>query len=218
MAFLAFAAVVIYQGELTVGRGGGPVITRAHDPEDFWRDVIVIIGVGCALLYASRFARPRRKADDDPARQAEPAEARPELPNYNPAFCARVVKAAGCVCAGLIVAELLVLLLVHPSDDRCPGWIFHPHQRSAVSLWALAGMFTVLPALWMCNIALRWERHYGRIAYDQFADDLLGGFFLNGNQLMLMVAVGWCLFCAIPLFLMLAQCTPIFYSLKTLHF
>ena len=57
-AFLAFAALSIYQGEFGVGTGGS-VITRAHDPESFWRGVIIQIGAGCALLYLSRLA-PRR--------------------------------------------------------------------------------------------------------------------------------------------------------------
>lgn len=223
VAFLVFAALAIYRGEFAASRSGEPVITRAHDPESFWRYVIIDIGVGCALLYLSSL--PRRSsvagltAGDDPAWQAEPAALRPKLPNYDPGFCGKVVKAAACVCVGLIIVELLVLLLVHPSDDRCPGWIFHPHQRSAVSLWVLAGMFTVLPALWMSIVALRWDRYFARKAYDQFANDLLQGlFFIDGNWLMLMVTVGFCLFSAIPLFWMLGQCTPLYHYLNTFYF
>ena len=165
-AFLAFAVVSIYRSEFGVGKGGGLIITRAHEPEAFWRGVIIQIVVGCALLYLSRLARSRRIAHltvgDDRAQEAEPTEERPKLPNYDPAFCGKVVKGAACVCVGLSIAGLLVLLFVHPSDDRCAGWIIHPDQPSAASLWVLAGMFNVLPALWISNVALRWDRYYAR--------------------------------------------------------
>jgi hypothetical protein len=64
--FLAFAAVSIYSGEFNITNGeialgavGDVVITRAHDPEAFWRVVIVEqLGTGCFLLYLSyRLAR-----------------------------------------------------------------------------------------------------------------------------------------------------------------
>lgn len=119
------------------------------------------------------------------------------------------MKAAACICIGLVVVELLVLVFVHPGDNRCPGWTFHPGQRSAASLWLLAGMFTVLPALWISNVALRWDHHYARKTYDSLTHGAPAQL-LNLNQLMLIVAIGWCLFCAIPLGLMLGQCTPLY--------
>ncbi len=128
------------------------------------------------------------------------------------------MKAAACVCVGLIVAELLVLLLVHPSDDRCPGWISHPGQSSAGSLWLVAGMFTVLPALWICYVALRWERYYARRMYDSIVDGPPGQLLLDANWLTLMVMALWCLFCAMPLFLMLGRCTAMAHYFDAFHF
>lgn len=148
----------------------------------------------------------------------QPAEERPKLPNYDPDFCGKVVKAAACVCVGLIIAELLVLLLVHPSDDRCPGWIFHPNRPSAASLWVLAGMFTVLPSLWIRNVALRWDHHYARKMYDSIASGPPEQLLIDGRWLVLMVMAFWCLFCAIPLFLMLGQCTALSHYLNAFHF
>ena len=160
----------------------------------------------------------------------EYSDERPKLPNYDPEFCGKVVKGAACVCLGLTVAELLVLLLVHPSDDRCPGWIYHAHQRSAASLWVLAGMFTVLPMLWLGNVALRWDSYYAEKTYDGIAYGPRGPFgwlrsssgptdrrelnmdtmlLVDFDTLMLVVLAGWCLFCAIPLVLMLGQCTAL---------
>src|SRR5690242_19651118 len=115
-AFLAFAALTIHQGEFQLGRSGGVIISRAHAPAVFWRYVIIQIGIGLALLYLSRFARPRGiaqlTADDDPAPEPDTAVGCPSLPNYDPKFCGRVVKGSASVCIGVIIAELLVLLLV----------------------------------------------------------------------------------------------------------
>jgi hypothetical protein len=56
LVFLALAGLIIVRGEFVVGRtgNGGVVVTRVHDPESFWRGVIIQIGVGCAALYLSR--------------------------------------------------------------------------------------------------------------------------------------------------------------------
>ncbi|HKD29109.1 MAG TPA: hypothetical protein VKC66_24775 [Xanthobacteraceae bacterium] len=216
-AFFAFAAVSIYRGEFVVGKVGGMVITRAHDPESFWRGIIIQIGAGCVLLYLSRSAPPRRIAHLTVG-EAESAEERPKLPNYDPDFCGKVVKGAACVCVGLIIAELLVLLLVNPSDDRCPGWIFHPNQPSAASLWVLAGMCTGLPALWVCYVALRWDDYFARKMYDSIAYGPPEQLLIDGKWLVLMVMAGWCLFCAIPLLLMLGQCTALYDYLNAFHF
>lgn len=220
-AFLAFAALSIYQGEFQLGRSGGAIISRAQDPETFWRYVIIQIGAGCALLYSSRLAPtgPSSSAPSRPGGRGEsltspPAEELPKLPNYDPAFCGKVLKGAAWVCVGVIIAELLVLLLVNPSDDRCPGWVFHPRQPSAASFWLLTGMITVLPALWMCNVALRWDHYYARKFHDSIAYGPPAQLFIDANWLMLIVMAGWCLFCAIPLFLMLGQCTALSHYLN----
>jgi hypothetical protein len=210
LGFLAFAGLSIYQGGYIVGRSGGVVIARAHDPEVFWRGIVIQVIIGCALLYLGRLARLGRSARPsagDLARGADPGEERPKLPNYDPEFCGRVLKAAACVCVGWTIAELLVLFMVHPNEARCPGWVFYPHQRSAASLWLLAGMLTVLPTAWISNIALRWNDTYARKMYDSIADGPPGQSLIDLNWLMLIVIAGWCLFSAIPLFLMLDQCT-----------
>ncbi len=68
-------------------------------------------------------------------------------------------------------------------------------------------MFTLLPTAWISNVALRWEDTYSRKMYDSIADGPPRQLLIDLNWLMLIVIAGWCLFCAIPLFLMLGQCT-----------
>lgn len=203
------------------------IISRAQDPEIYWRYVIIQIGAGCALLYLSRLAPTGPSSSSAPSRPGgrgesltspQSAEELPKLPNYDPAFCGKVVKGAAYICVGVIIAELLVLLLVNPSDDRCPGWVFHPHQPSAASLWVLAGMITVLPALCICDVALRWDRYYGPKMYDSIAYGPPGQLLIDWNWLMLIVTAFWCLFCAIPLFLMVGQCTALSHYLNAFHF
>jgi hypothetical protein len=198
ITFLALTALTIYKGEFQFE--GGPIISRARDPEIFWRYVIMQIGfIGFVLFCLSRQAGPRRGAKltaaGDRAREADPAEERPKLPNYDPEYCGKVVKGGACVCVGLIIAELLVLLLVHPKE--------------ASLLWVLAGMFTVLPALWLCNIALRWDHYYAHQTYDSIVNGPPMQLFIDTDRLKLVVVTGWCLFCAIPLFLMLGHCTSL---------
>ncbi len=212
--FLVFAALSLYRGEYGVGRTGGVIVTRAQDPASFWQGLLIQIGTGCVLLYLSRSRPPRGttplSAGDAAAQQAGPVEDRPKLPNYDPYFCGKVVRGAAAVCIGLIIAEVLVLLLVHPSDERCPGWIFHPNQQSSASLWLLAGMFSALPGLWMCYVALHWDGYYSRKTYDSIVSGSSAPVLMDVNWLMLIVVAGWCLFCAIPLFLMLGHCTPLY--------
>jgi hypothetical protein len=219
-AFLAFAALTIYQGEVQLGRGGGVIISRAQDPQTFWPYVIIQIGAGLLSIYVSRSARRRASGSlaNDSAQESHGATERPKLPNYDPDFCGKVVKGAAGVCIGLIIAELLVLLLVHPSEDRCPGWTFHSNQPSAVSLWFLAGMFTVLPGLWACYVGLRWDDYYARKMYDSILNGPPQQLLIDSRWLVPMVMTGWCLFCAIPLFLMLGQCTALYQYLDAFHF
>jgi len=57
VAFIVVAVLIAVRGDVVVGRtgGGGRVITRVDDPASFWRTTIMLAGVGCAALYASRF-------------------------------------------------------------------------------------------------------------------------------------------------------------------
>jgi hypothetical protein len=153
---------------------------------------------------------------------------RPKLPNYDPDYCLKVARSAASVCVGITIVELLVLLFVDPHNGRCPGWTIYAQNGSATSFWVLAGMFTVLPAIWIGYVALRWKQKFSQKMYDAIAyrrpmfPHLRFGrksrldsrelnfeqiFLLDANRLFLRVNIGWCLFCTFPLWLMLYDCT-----------
>src|ERR1700759_979431 len=104
------------------------------------------------------------------------------------------------------------------------------HQkRSSHALWFLVGMFAALPTIWICYVVLRWKQKFSQEIYDSIAygrprfpfsryfsgkpepdpQDLnfQNIFLLPFNWLFLFVNIGWCLFCAGPLWTMLTDCT-----------
>lgn len=55
IGFLAFAALGVYRGEFGANRTGTVVISRAHDPVDFWKAIIIQAGVGAlCFIWAAR--------------------------------------------------------------------------------------------------------------------------------------------------------------------
>ena len=145
----------------------------------------------------------------------------PELPNFNSDFCLRVLKWGAAVCVTWLVLELLVLIAVGPGNNRCPGWIIHSTNGAATSLWVLVGLFTAAPTVWICYMVFRWD-HFVQKAHDQFTGKtqpragLLGikqdpatMFLVDGNKLCVRVTIFWCLFCAVPLWMILTNCTEL---------
>jgi hypothetical protein len=129
----------------------------------------------------------------------------------------------------LIVADLLVLILVlvNSGGGQCSG----PNQPSGALL-----LFTGLAALWICNVALRWDHYYARKTYDSIAygpqrrfpwlgsksesKELNYGniLLIDMDWLIVRFTAVWCLFCAIPLFLTLTECTMLSRYLNAFHF
>ena len=70
---------------------------------------------------------------------------RPYLPNYDPKFCQKVGKWAAASCVVWLTIALLTLILVDPSNSRCPGWIIYAGNGEGMSPWLFVGMFTALP-------------------------------------------------------------------------
>lgn len=142
-----------------------------------------------------------------------------ELPNFNSDHCLKIVKVAAFVSVGWLFPEFATLLVVGPNNDRCPGWMTHSENGSATSLWLLAGIFTAAPAFWLCYVVRHWDRFI-----EQAVDDMLSGrpkgffriksdpshlFLINSNALCLVVMIGWSLFCAFPLWMILTSCTDV---------
>ena len=137
---------------------------------------------------------------------------RPPLPHYDPGYCYRVTKWAASICVGWLAIELFILIFVDPGNSSCPGWTIRAGERSEASLWFIASVITGLPTAWIVFIALRWkyfsQRYYDMIArYPEFI------LFLNADRLYLEVIIGWCLFCALPLLIMTADCTSLLQDL-----
>jgi hypothetical protein len=149
---------------------------------------------------------------------------RPRLPHYDPDYCRLIAKWSASICVGLLAIELLVILIVEPSS-RCPGWTIYAENGSAMPSWILAGIFTGGPTIWICYIVLRWKQKsqeiYDSIAYgrpkppfsflytkhEPHSKELNfeNIFLLNFNWLFLVINIGWCGFCAIPLWMSLVS-------------
>ncbi len=107
-----------------------------------------------------------------------------------------------------LVLELLVLIAVGPGNNLCPGWTIHSTNGAAASLWILVGLLTAAPTVWICYMVLRWGRFVQK-AYDQFIRDPAAMFLVDGNKLCVGVTIFWCLFCAVPLWMILTNCTDL---------
>jgi|KBSSwiStaDraftv2_1062776.scaffolds.fasta_scaffold539202_1 hypothetical protein len=150
---------------------------------------------------------------------------RPNLPNYDSDFCLKVVKWTAVTCVVWLVCTVLILMFVDPSHDRCPGWAIHSKDGGAMSVWVFVGMFTAFPTIWICWTVLRWE-HFSQQIYDSAKPTYYGSFpdalpkklydryrpdrvTFPYNAVFVGVNVVWSLFCTLPLWLMLTNCTSL---------
>ncbi len=155
-------------------------------------------------------------------------EERPKLPYYDPDYCLKIAKRAAAICVGFLIFELLVLLVVDPRSGRCPGWAQLADDGKFASFWIFVA-FAAPSAFWICYVVFYWDYYsqktYDDIAYKQQTFPFLNFFkkpmhaprelnieqvfLLNFNRLFLEVCIAWCLFCAIPIFLMATSCTSV---------
>lgn len=140
-----------------------------------------------------------------------------DTPNFHPDFCLRVLKGLGVACSLVAVTVLVILIVVDPSGSRCPGWLIRT-SGGQTSLWLLFVCLTVLPTLWVWYIVLRWDtiaQKQREILTGQrdpglslfFSSDFLP--FLNMDQLMVGISIGWWLFCTIIPWTMIFDCTEL---------
>ena len=127
-----------------------------------------------------------------------------KLPYFDPDYCLKVARWSSAVCIGWLLIEMIVLAAVNPEKSSCPGWTIFPGKASEVPAWLLVLLFTAAPSLWMCLIVGRW-RHFSQKIYNGILErpDLN----LHHNHLWLIVCAGWAMFCSLPLWLMLSNCT-----------
>lgn len=131
-------------------------------------------------------------------------------------YCFKIAKLAASICVGLVIVETLILALVDPSGSLCPGWTFTLRSGATVSPGPLTIFICIPAAIGLCVQVFRWQ-HLTQRMYDSIessSDPLKrsGGAFygrFNGdpNRLVLVVLIGWCLFCSIPLWMMFFGCT-----------
>jgi hypothetical protein len=100
------------------------------------------------------------------------------------------------------------------SGRHCPrqrelSGMDNPHQQRRARLGVdFVGGGTAAPTIWLCYIVLHWEK-VSRRAYDRIASSPYYMFLINANGLFLRVNIGWSLFCAIPLWIMITKCTSL---------
>jgi hypothetical protein len=128
------------------------------------------------------------------------------LPFFDPDYCLKVARWSSAVCIAWLLLEL-ILLVVSPDKASCPNWTIHPGKPSEVSAQFLVLLFTVLPGAWLSFNAIRKRRFSQRIYKSILEHPELN---LNYNHLLLVVCVGWALFCSWPLWFMLSNCTGFF--------
>ena len=144
---------------------------------------------------------------------------RPELPNFNPDFCLKVTKCGASVCVAWLGIEALVLIAVGPGNSRCPGWIIYSESGSASSLWTSVGLFTAVPAIFLCYLVLRWG-HVLQKTIDTMMGNRPSGlfgikpdaalmFFVDSNKICVRMTIVFCLLGAFPLWMVLTSCTDL---------
>lgn len=144
---------------------------------------------------------------------------RPKLPNFDPDYCLRVLKWSAAICVALFAVQVLILMMVDPSDSHCPGWTIYSGNGSPSPMWLIVALCSGLPATALCCGVICWKSYYkmlyGNIAGTRIPWGVPASVYnkyrpspnaLNSNMLMLVTKVGACLFGTIPFYFMWAHC------------
>lgn len=133
------------------------------------------------------------------------------LPSFDPDYCFKVARWSSVACVGLLLIELILVGVLEPDPRRCSKWIIHRNEPGEVHVGFLFLMITAVPAAWMCYVTLRWQQRFLRKMFNSILDhpELI----MDHNKLFLTVCTSWALFCSIPLWVMLWNCTPLFQRL-----
>jgi hypothetical protein len=136
--------------------------------------------------------------------------------NFNTSFCGTVVRLAAAACIAIVICTIMILTNFDPSHTKCSGWIYDPETTPAArtSFWSLVLWLQIPGALGISANAAFWRRSSQHIANNLSRAEQLwlrnGGLplhLLDLNLLFLIVAVGWTLFCSVPLILIFIKCT-----------
>ncbi|WP_076858456.1 hypothetical protein [Bradyrhizobium mercantei] len=146
----------------------------------------------------------------------------PSLLDFDPEFCRRVAKWGAAICLTWLAIAVCILVLVDPTGGACPGWTISDKNGQGTSLWALVGLFTAFPALWLCFILVRWpgftrwvwdsgQANYKRFVEKKGLDDpsKAASVIFPFDFVFVAVIAGWCLLCSVPIWAMILPCLPI---------
>jgi hypothetical protein len=140
------------------------------------------------------------------------------LPNFDPVWCEKIMRlrAAGSVMVLLIA---LVIMLAFDSP-KCPGWRLPDDART--SLWTLIVLIVVPAVVVAVHQARNWDKLAHRVMHGEpepetkFPPTPFEKLFkhrtdelrltLPLNRVFAVVAIGWVLFCSIPLILIAGSC------------
>jgi hypothetical protein len=112
------------------------------------------------------------------------------FPHYDPDYCLRVAKWAASACVGILLVELVGMLIVVPDEAKCPGWTIYAENGAATPGWLLAGIFTGLPTIWICYVALNWEEKFSEQFYNSIAYRDETSMFVNLRQMFPNIGFG----------------------------
>jgi hypothetical protein len=130
-----------------------------------------------------------------------------KLPFFDPDYCLKVARLSSAVCVALLLIELLLLAVLDPQSGNCSHWVIFPGKPSETHIGLLVLLFTALPTAWICFVSVRWQRFSEKMIKGILArPDLI----MNHNKVFLVVCSGWALFCSIPLWMLVSNCTGVF--------
>ena len=135
-------------------------------------------------------------------------------PSFNSNYCFRITQLTALASVALVALAILILASADPSGSRCPDWNIVLTNGATMSPGPVM-LICVAAAIWPCIVAVHW-RHFAQRISDQIEQSppssvvSLSGLSeqpkLDINRLYLVVSIGWCLFCSIPLWMMLGGC------------
>lgn len=145
-----------------------------------------------------------------------------DLPGFDPNVSGRRARLAAAVCVALVVSAFIILVSDVRGTESCPYWRVRDPSGGHVPIWIFLAI-TSPAAAWSVYIAIDWKR-FARKIYENAADlekeaeagslrTRLGGFdqfpprFFPHDDVLRLVLIGWCGFCAIPLFAIFYGCT-----------
>jgi hypothetical protein len=137
--------------------------------------------------------------------------------NFDPQFCGMLCKITAIVCVALTVSAFIGLMTL---SSKCLGWTAHMRQGGTPHVWG-SFIITAPWSFWIAYNALKWPRFAWRV-YDQIQsgkqtlmDPQANAWLMwramntqqNINTIFLLVCTFSVFFSAIPLFVMITECS-----------